>query len=132
MVSRGDTAISLHIRGEGGVQTNTIQSAKICPNLHWGGGGGVVVQTKSTQSAKICPNLHLDGGGGGVWFREWGHSRNFEPKILVTGMCSASQIVFHILRMWGLMKNHCDVERKTPTQKYNTFILLDISMLSLA
>ena len=22
------------------------------------------------------------------------------------------------------MKNHCDVERKTPTQKYNTLILL--------
>ena len=34
---------------------------------------------------------------------EWGHSRNFEPKILATGMCSASQIVSHILRMWRLI-----------------------------
>ena len=47
--------------------------------------------------------------GGGVLqtnipeILEWGHSRNFEPKILVTGMCSASQIVSHILRMWGLI-----------------------------
>ena len=31
-------------------------------------GEGVVVQTDSTQSAKICPNLH-GGGGGGGWFR---------------------------------------------------------------
>ena len=35
-------------------------------------------------------------GGGG-------HSRNSEPKILETGMCSASQIVSHILRMWRLI-----------------------------
>ena len=40
----------------------SIQSAKICPNLHWG--GGAVVQTNSTQIAKICPNLHFQGGGG--------------------------------------------------------------------
>ena len=78
---------------EGGVvQTNSTQSAKICPNLHfwwwwWGGGSGV--QTHSTQSAKICPNLHLGGGGKGVVVQEnipeileWGHSKNFEPKIL--------------------------------------------------
>ena len=62
---------------EGGVvfETNSTQSAKICPNLHfwwwwwWWGGSGV--QTHSTQSAKICPNLHLGEGGGGRgwWFR---------------------------------------------------------------
>ena len=74
-----------------------------------GRGGGVVVQNNSTQSAMICPNLH--GGGGGVVVQtnipeilEWGHSRNFEPKILATEMCSAPQIVSHILRMWRLIK----------------------------
>ena len=63
----GDTAISLHIRaprnlGGGVVQTNSTQSAKICPNLHFQGEGRGVVQTNSTQSAKICPNLHSGGG----------------------------------------------------------------------
>ena len=62
-------------------------------------GEGVVVQTDSTQSTKICPNPHFWWGEGVVVqtnipeILEWGHSRNFEPKILVTGMCSASQIV---------------------------------------
>ena len=131
----GDTAISLHIRaprnsgggggpdqlnpkcqdlsksafsggGQGVVQTNSTQSAKICPNLHSGGG----IQTNSTQSAKICPNQHFWVGGERVVvfqtnipeILEWGHSRNFEPRILATGMCNASQIVSHILRMWRL------------------------------
>ena len=100
--------------------------AKICPNfLFFWGGGGTPDQLKSKvpisaqisfgrysrptqiQSAKICQNFHL--GGWGVLqtdipgILEWGHSRNFEPKILVTGMCSASQIVSHILRMWRLI-----------------------------
>ena len=79
----------------GGVQTNTTQSAKICSNLlFWEGRGWVVVvvQTRPFSGA---------GGGGGWWFKEWGHSWNFEPKILATGMCSASQIVSHILRVCG-------------------------------
>ena len=46
------------------VQTNSTQSVKICPNLHFFLGG--VVQTNSTQSIKICPNLHFRVGGGGV------------------------------------------------------------------
>ena len=37
---------------------------------------------------------------------EWGHSRNFEPKILPTGMCNASQIASHILRMWRLITGY--------------------------
>ena len=51
------------------VQTNSTQSAKICPNLLFRGGGEVVVQTTSTQSAKICLNLHFQGGGGWWWSR---------------------------------------------------------------
>ena len=82
------------IWGVGVVQTNSTQSVKICPNLHWregwcsrptqpkvprsvqicifgggGGEGGSGVQTHPTQSAKICPNLHWGGGGRGWWFR---------------------------------------------------------------
>ena len=45
MVLTGDTAISLHIRA---------------PRNGWG--GGRVAQTNSTESAKICPNLHLGAG----------------------------------------------------------------------
>ena len=36
---------------------------------------------------------------------EWGHSRNFEPKILTTGMYYASQIVSHTIRVWRLHKH---------------------------
>ena len=116
--------------GEVVVQTNSTQSAKICLNLHFRGGDGgvVVVQTNSIQSAKICifrggggpdqlnPKCQdlsksaFSGGREGLVVQtnipeilEWGHSRNFEPKILATGMCSASQIASHILRMWRLM-----------------------------
>ena len=35
-------------------------------------------------------------------YLSWGHSRNFEPKFLPTGMCSASQIVSHTLRVWRI------------------------------
>ena len=94
------------------VQTNSTQNAKICPNLHFQrveGGGG---PDQLNQSAKICPNLHLQGVG---WVRvvqttipeilEGGHSRNFEPKILATGMCSASEIVSHTKHVWGLINS---------------------------
>ena len=40
--------------------------------------------------------------GGGCGGPEWGQSRNSEPKILATGMCSASQIVSHTLSVWRL------------------------------
>ena len=61
-------SVQICIWGEGGlVQTNSTQSAKICPNLHFQGSGrGVVVQTNSTQSAKIYPNLHFQWWGEGV------------------------------------------------------------------
>ena len=47
-------------------------------------------------------------GGGGVQTNipeilEWGHSRNFKPKFLANLMCSASQIVSYILRVWRLI-----------------------------
>ena len=51
----------------------------------WKGGG--YSRPTQTQSAKTCLNFHW--GGGGVLqtnipeILEWGHSRNFEPKILV-------------------------------------------------
>ena len=34
----------------------------------------------------------------------WGYSRNFEPNILATGICSASWIVYHIPRVRRLTK----------------------------
>ena len=84
-----------------------------CQGLHlfvcvgWGWGVGDLGLDQLNQSAKICPNLHLGGGcwwsrptqpkcqdlskctfgGGGGWFRptflkylSGGHSRNFEHK----------------------------------------------------
>ena len=105
-------------RGGGGVSRPTqIQSAKIYQNFHWGG----YSRPTQIQSAKICPNFPFWRGatpdqlkskvprsvqifiGGGVLetniseILQRGHSRNFEPKILVTEMCSASQIVSHIM-----------------------------------
>ena len=68
---------------------------------------GGVVQTNSTQSAKICPNLHF--GGGGWWFRtnipeilECPHSSFFEPNFQPLQLATASQIVSHILCIWRL------------------------------
>ena len=47
------------------VQTNSTQSAKICPNLHFfdGRGSGCWSRPTKPTSAKICPNLHFQGGG---------------------------------------------------------------------
>ena len=58
------------------VQTNSTQSAKICPNLlFWmEEGGGPDIQTNSTQIAKICPNLHFQGCG-------WAWPRPTQPKL---------------------------------------------------
>ena len=42
--------------GEGSIPTQT-QSAKICPNLHWGGGGGGgpdQLKPKVPRSVQIC------------------------------------------------------------------------------
>ena len=66
-----------------------IQSAKICPNFHFQGGYWRPTQI---QSAKICPNFHFFGGRGYsrptfLKYLSGGHSRNFEPEILATGMC---------------------------------------------
>ena len=114
-----------------------IQSAKICPNFHFGVGWWAYSRATQIQSDNICSNCNFwrgDNGkgctpdqlkskvprsgqifiGGWGWWGgvlqtnipeilKWGHSRNFEPKILATGMFSASQIVSHILRMWRLI-----------------------------
>ena len=88
---------------EGGVvQTNSTQSAKICPNLYFQG-GGVVVQTNSTQSAKICQNLH-GGGGGGEWSRptELKVSRSVQICIWGAGWSRPTQPkVPRSVQIWG-------------------------------
>ena len=83
MVSTGDTAISLHIRAPDQLKLKVPRSAQI---FIFGKGRGDrrVLQTNIPE------------------ILEWEHSRNFEPKFLATGMCSASQLVSHILRMWRL------------------------------
>ena len=122
--------------GEGYSRPTESQSAKICPNFHWGGGYS---RPTESQSAKICPNFDWVGtpdhlklqylpkfslgrggtsdqlkvprsakifigrgrGGGRVQHEilEKGNSRNFEHKIIPLQLATASQIVFHILRM---------------------------------
>ena len=117
--------IHLTLEGWGGgvglwrmvVQTNSIQSAKICPNLHlgdrgWGGVVVVVVQTNSTKSGKICPNLHFGGVGRGMGvlvvqtnipeILEWGHSRNVEHKF-----CHANAILWKPLHRSSLSHYVC-------------------------
>ena len=56
------------------VQTNSTQSAKICPNLHFfdGRGSGCWSRPTKPTSAKICPNLHFQG--------EWGGLDQLNPK----------------------------------------------------
>ena len=94
--------------GDGGTSDQFIQtqSAKVCPNFHWGGGG--YSRPTSTQSAKICSNLHFPGGGGTPDQHSWntwvGHSWNFEPNFQSLQLATASQIVSHILLMWRLMR----------------------------
>ena len=50
-------------RGLGGVLEVKSQSAKICLNFNFQGGGGGVLKVKP-QSAKICLNFNFQGGGG--------------------------------------------------------------------
>ena len=105
-----DLSKSAFLRGRGSRPTQT-QSAKICLNLHFLGGGdpgqikpkvprsvqmciwGGWSKPTQTQSAKICPNLHL----GGWWFRptflkylsggtQEIFNTNSASQILVTGM----------------------------------------------
>ena len=88
-----------------------VQSAKICPYFHWGGG---VLQINSSPKCQDLPKFSFWGEGAVLQTNipeilEWGHSRNFEPKILPTGMCSASQIVSHILCMWRLTSSKLKV-----------------------
>ena len=88
MVSLVDTAISLHI------PFATVPRP---------------TQPKVPRSIQMCI-FGVGGvlGAGGVQTNipeilEWGHSRNFKPRFLANGMCSASQIVSYILRVWRLI-----------------------------
>ena len=63
------------------VQTNANPKCQDLSKSEFSGGGGVVVRRVVVVQTNIPEIL------------EWGHSRNFEPKILATGMCSVSQIV---------------------------------------
>ena len=100
--------ISLHIRSPGfqtrvaGVlcQVKT-ESAKICLDFNFGGGGGGTLSQVKTQSAKICLNFNFHGGGGYSTVLRVGHSQNFEPNFQPLQLASASQIVSHILKRRG-------------------------------
>ena len=47
-------------------ETEKSQSAKICLNFNFQGGGGYS-ETEKSQSAKICLNFNFWGGGVGGW-----------------------------------------------------------------
>ena len=55
------------MRGGGYSETEKSQSAKICLNFNFRGGGlgGGYSETEKSQSAKICLNFNFRGGGGG-------------------------------------------------------------------
>ena len=65
------------------------------------------MRTENTQSAKICLNFNFQGGGlsglkfqrGALW-RIWTQVLLFE--VTVQKPACASQLVSHILRMWRL------------------------------
>ena len=81
------------------LQTNS--NSKCQDLLKFSLGRGTPDQLKMPRSAQIF----IGRGHSRPTFLKYlsgGHSRNFEPKFLATGMCSASQIVSHILRMWRL------------------------------
>ena len=104
------------------------------PKFQFSGGGvGVTLCQVKTQSAKICLNFNFRGrgyslpsqnskcqdlpkfqfsrGGGRALFREWGHSRNFEPNFTVqpeTCLC----ITDSLPHMWRLMK--AQATRRSP------------------
>ena len=88
-----------------------------------GGGGKVGagrysgVRTENIQSAKICLNFNFLGGGGlsdlkfqrGALWRIWTQILLF--VVTVHKPPCASQIVSHILRMWRLMKTQFFTEK---------------------
>ena len=63
--------------GGGYSRPTQMQSAKVCPNFHFqgGGGGGVTPDQLKIQSAKICPNFHFPGGWG------WGGPDQLKSKV---------------------------------------------------
>ena len=79
-------------------QPKVPRSIQIC--IFSGGGRGGCPDRLNPKHQDLSKSAFFLGGGEGVVAQtnipeilEWGHSRNFEPKILATGMCSASQIV---------------------------------------
>ena len=99
----------------GVLQTNSSPKCQDLPIFSFGIWGGGVLQTNSSPKCQDLPKFSFFWGEGAVLqtnipeILEWGHSRNFEPKILPTGMCSASQIVSHILCMWRLTSSKLKV-----------------------
>ena len=72
-----------------------------------GGAWGGILKLKS-QSAKICLNFNFRGGGGGPGcvFRSKLWSGKFGPKFTVRPeTCLCITVVSHILRMWRLIKS---------------------------
>ena len=91
-VSTYDLPDSKPTGGGGGVagvlcQVKT-QSAKICLNFNFWGGGGTICQVK-TQCAKICLNFNFQVGGGSV--PRVGALSEFWTKIY----CSARNLLVH-------------------------------------
>ena len=78
------------------VQTNSTQSAKMCPNLHFqgegeGAGGGSEQLNLKCQDLSKSAFLGVGGGGGGPdHLNPKCQGPKIEPKIVATGMCSAS------------------------------------------
>ena len=76
---------------EGYSRSTQIQIPSIWPSFHFQG----VFQTNSNPKFQVLTKFSFSGegkGGEGVLqtnipqILEWGHPRNFEPKILVNGM----------------------------------------------
>ena len=85
------------------------------PKFQFGGGGHSQALLSQNSKCQDLPKFQCSGGGvlsGSAksklkvprLFREWGHSRNFEPNFQPLQLATASQIVSHILRMWRLTK----------------------------
>ena len=71
-------------------------------NFHFRGEGGIL-----KLSDVDSDNFHFRGEGGilNLYFRIGGILEEFGPKFQPLQQAHASQIVFHILRMWRLIRS---------------------------
>ena len=96
-------------------------------------GGYTGVKTENTQSAKICLNFNFRGGGRGALLSEIpqrGSLENLDTNLLfevsVQKPACASQIVSHILRTWRLIMKVDNILKKvTGISKQMTSILIE-------